>query len=87
MPHGSMRSPAPSGPCPRVTCWYWVMKNTAPVIDPLSYLLDPRTPIAHAHGLLVLTLSGDRISALTRFLDNSLLPYFGLPRTLRDPWI
>ncbi|HXA60884.1 MAG TPA: hypothetical protein VNW94_17120 [Streptosporangiaceae bacterium] len=51
------------------------------------YLLDPRTPIAHAHGLLVLTLSGDRISALTRFIDNSLLPYFGLPRTLRDPWI
>jgi RNA polymerase sigma-70 factor (TIGR02960 family) len=43
--------------------------------------------LAHAHGLLVLTLSGDRISALTRFLDNSLLPYFGLPRTLRDPWI
>jgi RNA polymerase sigma-70 factor (TIGR02960 family) len=47
------------------------------------YLLDPRTPIAHAHGLLVLTLSGDRISALTRFIDNSLLPHFGLPRTLR----
>jgi RNA polymerase sigma-70 factor (ECF subfamily) len=48
------------------------------------YLLDPRTPIAHAHGLLVLTLSGDRICALTRFIDNSLLPHFGLPRTLRD---
>lgn len=41
------------------------------------------TPIAHAHGLLVLTLSGDRISALTRFIDNALLPPFGLPRTLR----
>jgi RNA polymerase sigma-70 factor (ECF subfamily) len=49
-----------------------------------SYLVDPRTPIAHAHGLLVLTLSGDRICALTRFVDNSLLPYFGLPRTLRE---
>jgi RNA polymerase sigma-70 factor (ECF subfamily) len=48
------------------------------------YLVDPGTPIAHAHGLLVLTLSGDRISALTRFIDNGLLPHFGLPRTLRD---
>jgi RNA polymerase sigma-70 factor (TIGR02960 family) len=47
------------------------------------YLRDPRTPIQHAHGLLVLTLSGDRISALTRFHDNSLLPMFGLPRSLR----
>jgi RNA polymerase sigma-70 factor, ECF subfamily len=47
------------------------------------YLVDPGTPIAHAHGLLVLTLSGDRISALTRFIDNGLLPPFGLPRTLR----
>jgi len=47
------------------------------------YLLDPRTPIAHAHGLLVLTLSGDRVSAMTRFVDNGLLPHFGLPRTLR----
>jgi RNA polymerase sigma-70 factor (TIGR02960 family) len=47
------------------------------------YVIDPRTPIAHAHGLLVLTLSGDRICALTRFADNGLLPRFGLPRTLR----
>ena len=47
------------------------------------YLRDPRTPIQHAHGLLVLTLTGDRISALTRFHDNSLLPMFGLPRSLR----
>jgi hypothetical protein len=29
----------------------------------------------------VLTLAGDHISALTRF-DNSVLPSFGLPRTL-----
>jgi RNA polymerase sigma-70 factor (ECF subfamily) len=32
-------------------------------------------------GLLVLTLAGDQISAITRF-DNSVLPRFGLPRTL-----
>ncbi|WP_344838224.1 nuclear transport factor 2 family protein [Nonomuraea dietziae] len=47
------------------------------------YIRDPRTPILHAHGVLVLTLTGDRITALTRFLDNSLLPVFGLPRSLR----
>jgi RNA polymerase sigma-70 factor, ECF subfamily len=49
-----------------------------------AYVIDPRTPIAHAHGLLVLTLSGTRIRALTRFVDSSVLPYFGLPRTLRS---
>jgi hypothetical protein len=46
------------------------------------YLAEPRIPVAHGHGLLVLTLSGDRICALTRFTDNGLLPRFGLPRTL-----
>ena len=39
---------------------------------------------AHAHGLVVLTLAGDKISAITRFGDNSLFPHFGLPRTLPD---
>jgi hypothetical protein len=34
-------------------------------------------------GLLVLTLSGDRIRELTRF-DNDLLPRFGLPLSLPD---
>jgi RNA polymerase sigma-70 factor (ECF subfamily) len=48
------------------------------------YLRDPRAQIAHAHGLVVLTLEGEKISAITRFGDNSLLPHFGLPRTLRD---
>jgi RNA polymerase sigma-70 factor (TIGR02960 family) len=35
----------------------------------------------HGTGLLVLTLSGDRVSAMTRF-ENGLLPSFGLPRSL-----
>jgi RNA polymerase sigma-70 factor (TIGR02960 family) len=48
------------------------------------YLYDAHTPIARAHGLLVITVAGERISTLTRFLDNSVLAYFGLPRTLRD---
>jgi RNA polymerase sigma-70 factor (ECF subfamily) len=45
------------------------------------YLPDPRAPILHGVGLLVLTLAGDRISAITRF-ETSLLSQFGLPRTL-----
>jgi RNA polymerase sigma-70 factor (ECF subfamily) len=35
----------------------------------------------HGTGLYVLTLTGDRICAMTRF-DNSVLPSFGLPRSL-----
>jgi RNA polymerase sigma-70 factor (ECF subfamily) len=48
------------------------------------YLRDARTALLRAHGVLVLTLTGDGIGALTRFHDNSLLTVFGLPRTLRD---
>jgi RNA polymerase sigma-70 factor (TIGR02960 family) len=47
------------------------------------YLSDSRAAVAHAAGLLVLTLEGGRISAITRFGDTSVFPYFGLPRTLR----
>jgi hypothetical protein len=32
----------------------------------------------------VLTLEGDRVSAITWFGDNGVFPDFGLPRTLRD---
>ena len=35
----------------------------------------------HGVGLLVLTVSGDVICAMTRF-ENAVLPWFGLPRTL-----
>ena len=45
-----------------------------------AYLRAP-TGIRHGIGLLVLTLTGDRICAITRF-DNSLLTWFGLPRSL-----
>lgn len=48
------------------------------------YISDAQAPIAHAHGLMMLTLAGDRIAGVTRFLDNSLLAGFGLPRTLPD---
>jgi RNA polymerase sigma-70 factor (ECF subfamily) len=37
--------------------------------------------IRHGTGLFVVTLSGDQISAMTRF-ESSVLPWFGLPRSL-----
>jgi hypothetical protein len=45
-----------------------------------AYLRAP-TGIRHGTGLFVLTLTGDRICAFTRF-DNGVLPWFGLPRSL-----
>jgi RNA polymerase sigma-70 factor (ECF subfamily) len=45
-----------------------------------AYLRAP-TGIRHGSGLFVLTLTGDRISAFTRF-DSGVLPWFGLPRSL-----
>ncbi len=47
------------------------------------YLRDPVTDVAHAFGLFVISLSGDQISAITRF-DNAALSRLGLPRTLAD---
>jgi RNA polymerase sigma-70 factor (ECF subfamily) len=44
---------------------------------------DPRARILHGVGLLVLTLAGHRICAMTRF-DTSVLASFGLPRILPD---
>jgi len=43
--------------------------------------LRASTGIRHGTGLLVLTLTGDRICSVTRF-DNNVLPWFGLPRSL-----
>lgn len=45
-----------------------------------AYLRVP-AGIRHAAGFYVLTLAGNRISGMTRF-DNSVLPWFGLPRSL-----
>ena len=46
------------------------------------YLPDGHAEIAHAYGLMVLTLSGNRICAITWFGDRSVMAIFGLPRTL-----
>jgi RNA polymerase sigma-70 factor (TIGR02960 family) len=47
------------------------------------YLEDAHAPVGRFAGVLVLTLEGDRIAALTRFADSGILARFGLPRTLR----
>jgi RNA polymerase sigma-70 factor (TIGR02960 family) len=46
------------------------------------YLPDAHAAIAHAYGLMVLTLRGDQISAITWFADRAVMARFGLPRTL-----
>ena len=43
--------------------------------------LRPPAGSRHGTGLYVLTLTGDRICAMTRF-EHSVLPWFGLPRSL-----
>jgi RNA polymerase sigma-70 factor (TIGR02960 family) len=45
------------------------------------YGKDPRADILHATGLLVITLAGSRVSAMTIFAP-AVLARFGLPRTL-----
>jgi len=47
------------------------------------YLPSAQTQIARVYALFVLTLEGDRVSAITWFVDSSFFPHFGLPRTLR----
>jgi RNA polymerase sigma-70 factor (TIGR02960 family) len=54
--------------------------NTQPAFG--CYRIDPDGGPAHAAGLMVLTLRKDRITAITRFLDNSAGLRFELPPTL-----
>jgi RNA polymerase sigma-70 factor (TIGR02960 family) len=54
--------------------------NTQPAFG--CYLPCAHTPIARPYGMIVLTLRGDQISAITWFSDNSVFPHFGLPRAL-----
>jgi ketosteroid isomerase-like protein len=46
-----------------------------------AYLSTRTGGIRHGTGLFVLSLRGNQISAMTRF-DKSVLPWFGLPRSL-----
>jgi RNA polymerase sigma-70 factor (TIGR02960 family) len=45
------------------------------------YVRDPNAELLHANGLLVLALAGRQIREMTFFV-NSVLPWFGLPRSL-----
>jgi len=54
--------------------------NTQPAFG--CYLSGSASEAARAFSLLVLTLEGDRISAITWFADSSVFPQFGLPRML-----
>jgi RNA polymerase sigma-70 factor (ECF subfamily) len=46
-----------------------------------TYMADPHTGVFRAYGLLVVTIADDRITAVTGF-GASVMPRFGLPRTL-----
>ena len=54
--------------------------NTQPAFG--CYLPDAHAPIARPYGLIVLTLEGDAIAAITWFADTAVFRHFGLPRTL-----
>ena len=47
------------------------------------YVPRPETGVAAPFSLVVLSLAGDRISAITWFADSSVLTQFGLPGELR----
>jgi RNA polymerase sigma-70 factor (ECF subfamily) len=55
--------------------------NTQPAFG--CYFPVPDTEIARPYSLLVLTLQGTQISAITWFGVSSVFPLFGLPRILR----
>ena len=55
--------------------------NTQPAFG--VYFPSPQTEIARPYAMLVLTLQGNQISAITWFGGSSVFPHFGLPRILR----
>jgi RNA polymerase sigma-70 factor, ECF subfamily len=57
--------------------------NTQPAFG--CYLPDAHAAIARPYGLVVLTLEGDAIAAITWFADPGVFRHFGLPRTLPSP--
>jgi hypothetical protein len=54
--------------------------NTQPALA--GYLSDPAQRVATPAGLLVLTVSGQKIRAITRFHLDHLYPQFGLAASL-----
>ncbi|TMG32354.1 MAG: RNA polymerase subunit sigma-70, partial [Chloroflexi bacterium] len=45
------------------------------------YLFSPISRVAHAFGLIVVTIAGDRVSAITAF-ESGMMARFGLPRSV-----
>ncbi|MPZ63802.1 MAG: sigma-70 family RNA polymerase sigma factor [Propionibacteriales bacterium] len=64
----------------RTLCMVPTRANTQPAFG--CYLAEAGEHIGHPAGLVVLTLEDDRIRAITRFLDNNVFAYFGLPDTI-----
>jgi RNA polymerase sigma-70 factor (TIGR02960 family) len=69
-----------------------MLRRSAPLLVPTRantqpafgvYFSSPQTEIARPYALLVLTLEGQKISAITWFGGNGVFPHFGLPRILR----
>jgi RNA polymerase sigma-70 factor (TIGR02960 family) len=54
--------------------------NTQPAFG--AYIVRPGDHVRRGIGLFAVTLAGERIVAITHFLDNALLARFGLPRRL-----
>jgi hypothetical protein len=54
--------------------------NTQPAFG--CYLPDAQAAIARPFGLIVLTLKGHTIAAMTFIADAAVFRHFGLPRTL-----
>jgi RNA polymerase sigma-70 factor (ECF subfamily) len=71
---------APAPPAPVRLAADWCQANRQPAFG--CYLPDPHGAIAHAYGLMVLTMDRERICAITWFADRSVMAIFGLPRTL-----
>lgn len=46
------------------------------------YLKDEHEPVFRGHGMIVLTLEGARIAAITRFIGNGMMEWAGIPQTL-----
>jgi hypothetical protein len=57
-----------------------VRANRQPVFA--CFVSDSDAPPASGQGLIALTLAGDRIAGVIRFLDDALLPRLGVPATL-----
>jgi RNA polymerase sigma-70 factor (TIGR02960 family) len=57
-----------------------IRANTQPAFG--CYLPDPHAAIARPYGMIVVTLAGDAIAAITWFSDTGVFRHFGLPRTL-----